>query len=242
MKYIINILSVSLFVILFTNVSYSQNWGNGVKGKGEIVTKDLDLDKFTGIKLGISGDVILTKGSTQKVRVEGQQNIIDLLKTSVSGNVWKIGFEQNVSNYKSFKIYITLPTLTEVGLSGSGDITCTNLFDNLGDLSVYVSGSGNMNLNASAKSINTKLSGSGNITLKGKSSYQEIKVSGSGNIEAFDLIVEEASVNISGSGNIQLNVAKELNARISGSGDIIYKGDPNVKANVSGSGDVRKKG
>ena len=242
MKYLINIFSICLIVSMTINVSCAQNWGNGVKGKGEIVSKDLNIEKFTGFKLGISGDVILTKGSAQKVRVEGQQNIIDLIKIKVTDNVWKIVFEQNVSDHKSLKIYITIPTLTEVGLSGSGDITCTNSFDNLNDLNVYVSGSGDMDLNVKAKSISTKLSGSGNITLNGASDFQEMKISGSGNIKAYDFEVGEASASISGSGNIQLNVSRQLDARISGSGDISYKGDPNVNTRISGSGDVRKKG
>lgn len=242
MKYLKTIFSVCTIICLLSTGAYAQNWGNCVNGKGDIVSKDLKIDNFSGIKLAISGDVILTQGSTQKVRVEGQQNIIDLIKTDISKGVWKIAFKQNVSNHKKLKIYITVPTLKEVGLSGSGDISCTNAFTNLEELDVYISGSGDLELNATARKTNTHLSGSGNIYLKGASNYQEIKVSGSGNIKAYDFKVEEASISISGSGNIQLNVSQKLNARISGSGDITYKGDPNVKANVSGSGDINKKG
>ena len=104
----------------------SQNYGSGVKGNGEVVSKDLKLDKFTGIELSFSGDVIITQGATQKVRVEGQQNIIDLINTDVSGVNWKIGFVKNVNNHKNLTIYITIPTLTKIGISGSGSIKTTN--------------------------------------------------------------------------------------------------------------------
>ena len=230
---------ISLLSISFISISFAQN---RVKGSGAMVKKELKLDKFSGVDLGISGDVILTKGSTQKVVVEGQQNIIDLLKTEVSNGIWKIGFTRGVNNYKGFKIFITIPTLKTVGVSGSGNIDGTNSFDNLDDLYIFVSGSGNVDLDASAKSMNTKLSGSGNIILKGESNSQAIKISGSGNIKAYDLNVETANVHISGSGSCHLNVSQKLEAKISGSGDISYKGDPNVNAKVSGSGDVSRKG
>ena len=241
MKFVFNVFLVIIVSCLVINTISAQNWGSGENGTGSMVKKELKLDKFLGVDLGISGDVILTKGSTQKVTIEGQQNIIDLLKTDVSNGKWKISFTKNVSNYKDLKIYITIPSLTAVGVSGSGNINSTNSFDDLDDLSIYVSGSGNIDLDVSARSMNTRLSGSGNIYLKGASGSQDLKISGSGNIKAYDLKAENANVHISGSGSCQLNVSQKLDAKISGSGDISYKGDPNVKAKVSGSGDVRKK-
>jgi len=52
-----------------------------------------------------------------------------------------------------------------------------------------------------------------------------------------DLITD---VEVSGSGDVQVNVAEKLNAEISGSGSIVYKGSPDVHARVSGSGTVKK--
>jgi len=242
MKIYLNILCLCLITTLTSTTLLSQNWGIGEKGKGEVVSKDLHLDNFTGIELGFNGDVIITQGASQKVRVEGQQNIIDLINTDISKGTWKIDFVKNVNNHKNLTIYITIPTLTKIGVSGSGNIKTTNSFDNLGDLGVFVSGSGNLKLDVSAKSIKSRISGSGNITLKGNSNSQEIKISGSGDVNAYDMKVEEAVVHISGSGECELNVSKSLEVRISGSGDVYYKGDPNVKAKVSGSGDVKKKG
>ncbi len=241
MKIISKILFLSTLFSLSFTMSFCQYLGNGVKGTGEVVSKDLSLDDFTGFELAISGDVILSKGSTQKVRVEAQQNIIDVLNTSISGDTWKIKFDNNVSNCKKPKFYITIPALTSIGVSGSGNINTTNTFENLNDLDVFVSGSGNIKLNASAKSIKTNLSGSGNITLDGSVESQNIKISGSGDINAFDLEVEEATVNISGSGECELNVSKNLEVRISGSGDVTYKGAANVSSKITGSGDVKKK-
>ena len=37
----------------------------------------MDIASFTGVGLGISADVVLTQGSPQEVKINGQQNIID---------------------------------------------------------------------------------------------------------------------------------------------------------------------
>ncbi|MEM8909300.1 MAG: DUF2807 domain-containing protein, partial [Bacteroidota bacterium] len=74
-------------LILFATSTQAQNWwGKSIKGEGPIVTETLDLSSFTGIGLGISADVLLTHGSEQSVKVEGQANIIENLKTKVSGD------------------------------------------------------------------------------------------------------------------------------------------------------------
>jgi hypothetical protein len=53
-----------------------------------------------------------------------------------------------------------------------------------------------------------------------------------------ELKADEASVRISGSGGMKLNVAELLEARISGSGDIRYAGHPKVNTSISGSGRI----
>lgn len=220
----------------------AQNWwGKGVKGKGPIVTKTLDLSEISGIALGINAKVFLTQGNRQSVKVEAQENLIEILKTKVSGGTWKIGFHENVSNHKTIKIYITLNTLEKVAVGGSGSIEGTNHFPNIDDLSVAVSGSGKVALDVEASEISSAVSGSGNIYLEGKANTHRIAVSGSGGVSAYDLESADCKVAISGSGDCELNVKNDLRATVSGSGDIYYKGNPNVRSKVSGSGDIRSK-
>ena len=69
---------VSLF--LSTEIQAQNWWKSGIKGEGPVVTRDLNVGKFTGVSLGFSGDVYLTQGSSQSVKVEGQANIIDNIK------------------------------------------------------------------------------------------------------------------------------------------------------------------
>lgn len=232
------ILLLALFTLISTS-TFAQSWYNkGVEGKGPIVNKTLSINDFNSFSLTISGNVYFRQGSRQRVKVEGQQNIIDLISTEVSKDHWKIKFDENVSNIKDLKIYITIPDLTYVGLSGSGDVIGEGKFTNLGDVGLAVSGSGNLKVALAAKDVNSKISGSGNIKVEGSAVAHTIQISGSGNVKASDLTSETCEVRISGSGDVQVDVRNELDVRISGSGDVRYKGNPSVRSKISGSGEV----
>ncbi len=244
MKKIHQISLVFLLVSLMCATSMSaQKWGRGIKGEGPIITKDLDVSSFTGIVLANSANVYVTQGSTQKITAEGQANIIDNLKTKVKGNNWVISFRDNVAKYKTLKIYITVPTITNLTVSGSGNLITKSNFDGLDDLDVHISGSGNIEALVDGGDVDSHISGSGNISLVGSAQKLDIHISGSGNVNSYKMETKKCKVHISGSGECRVNVRNDLNVSISGSGDVSYKGDPdNVRSKISGSGDVRSKG
>ena len=204
-----------------------------------MIERKLDIKDFKGITLGNSAQVFLSPGDRIEVRVEGQENIIANLTTDVSGGVWRIGFKKPVSHAETLRIYITMDQLLMAKISGSGNISGQGLFKGGRDLELGVSGSGNIHLDVEADDIEATISGSGNIRVSGKASGLNLGISGSGNMDFRDLKADEASVRISGSGGMKMNVTELLEARISGSGDVRYTGRPRVNTSISGSGRVR---
>ena len=231
------------FVLCFISSACAQNWssGPGISGEGPKVTKTLDLASFDGLALAISADVMIRQGSSQSVKIEAQQNIIDNLKKEVKDGVWKIGFVKNVKKSESVKIWVTVPSLEQLSISGSGSIIGESRFTNLNDLSLAISGSGNIKLDADSKNLSVAISGSGDMQLAGNTGASTMKISGSGDISAFDLSTRSCEVKISGSGDSSINVSESLDVAIAGSGDVYYKGRPSVRSKVSGSGEVMSK-
>ncbi len=235
--------SASMILVLFLS-SFSLNaqngWGNKVKGKGEVISKDFDLDKFSSIALGISGNLVLTQGSKQSVRIEAQANIMKLIKTSVKRGEWNIKFTEHVGYHKDITIYVTMETLEELSLGGSGNISSTNKFKNLDKVDISLGGSGNIDMDLNAKDIDVSLGGSGNIELDGTCNDLEISLAGSGNIKAFDLNTKTCEVSTAGSGNVDVSVNNSLEVSMVGSGDVRYNGNPEVETTIMGSGSVSK--
>ncbi len=200
---------------------FNRLFGHGEKGSGDLVTQTRDVDKFDELSLSGSFDVRIRVGEEQSVRVTFDDNLIDYIQTEVRHGELRIYSDGSFSSRHDCRVEITVPSLTDVSLSGSGDIDVTNLSG--GDFSLSISGSGD-------------------ITAEGKVDQLSISVAGSGDVDARDLEAQDADVHISGSGDVTVFASRYLDARVSGSGDIDYYGDPEkISSHVAGSGSIRKR-
>lgn len=213
-----------------------------IHGEGDIVTETIDVADFSSIKLLGADDVVISYGDTLEVTATGHPNIIDRLKTDVSGNNWNIRLETGCHTNYELTVYITMPDVEEISILGSGDVY-VNDFVNGGDLELNISGSGDIELNKmeGCPKIDAGITGSGDIRLEGETPDLEIldiRITGSGNFEAYPAITSEAFISILGSGDCYVSTNDYLDVHISGSGDVYYKGTPEVDLKVTGSGNV----
>ena len=232
-------LPVFALFLLFSLQCSSQNKG-AINGEGEIVKKEISLADINGFDFGLSGDVILTQGSPQKIVLEGQQNIIDNITQEVKNGWWHIGFIKNVRNSKNITIHLTVQDINKVALTGSGSVRAANKFTGLDDVELDIRGSGNIVFDYEANATDASLTGSGTMKLSGNSNRLNVSITGSGDVMAGDLVTESCDVDISGSGNATVNASNKLATDITGSGDVRYSGNASVDAHVTGSGQVSK--
>ncbi len=232
---------LGFMVISMSGCYFSDDDDGGVfrceRGEGEVITETLDLPFFDAIHLSTDIDVYLKQGPDQNVTVEGQGNLIDLLELDVQNDTWDIEFDRCTRNTDDFKVFITIPDIRAVKVSGSGNVVGENEF-NGEEIELRVSGSGDLDLALDVDYINSKISGSGRISLEGAADEFYLKISGSGDYNAFDLVTNTGEVAISGSGDVDVTVEEYLKIRITGSGDLSYRGFPALDVSISGSGDV----
>ena len=230
-----------LLAVLFTVSSCHQDDNDGifncVKGTGAIVTQEINVSEFTGVKLEIAADIYITQADAFTVSVTGQQNIINELERDVNNGTWEVEFDRCVKNYNELTIHITMPETGYLSISGSGTIYGENTLD-VNDIYLSISGSGDMILDLDATKVEAKISGSGQMKLKGETERAEYKISGSGDYSAFNLLSNVVDVKISGSGDAEVFAKDYLDVEITGSGDIYYKGNPSLDVSVTGSGRV----
>lgn len=225
-----------LLLAVLTTVS-AQKW-IGIRGEGPMVKKELSVGQFDELSLSISANVFVTQGSTRKVTVEAQANMIDNLVTEVKDGRWTIKFKENVRSMEGMRIYVTMPNISALGISGSGDIVAENAL-RTDDLGLHISGSGNIKIPAlTGGVIDSHISGSGSMMIGGQAQNLKIHISGSGDVNAIGLNTSGCEVHVSGSGDCNVDVRESLDVRISGSGDVRFKGQPRLVSKVSGSGSV----
>lgn len=199
------------------------------------------VSEFKAVVTGGSEDLFVTQGSTQKVRIEGDEDAIKDINTYVRNGVLYIEHKSRWNrSYAQTRVYVTMKGINGLKLAGSGNIIGETPIAT-DELELSISGSGNIKLDVTASEIQSGISGSGNIKLSGKTVDNNLKISGSGDVNALDLKAENCAVHISGAGDAKVYVSKKLDVKVSGSGSIRYAGDPDkVNTSVSGSGSVQK--
>lgn len=218
---------------------------SGNKGSGAITEKTYDGD-IDQIKVSTSIDAEVIKSDTEKVVISAPSDIMDNIKVALKGGVLAVyvdsGFGNNIStkNVKA-KIYVkdfnqlsadssadikVLDTFTQdkvdVYISSSASIDVANLEAN--DLRIYTNSSGDFSGKIWAVNLGAYASSSGDINIFGKAKNATMDSNSSGDLKATDLIVENAILSASSSGDIVTSVSKSLTANANSSGEItVYK-------------------
>jgi hypothetical protein len=215
-----------------------------VTGSGRITTETRDVSGFTNVTLAGFGNVYITQGGSESVRIEAEDNLIPYFDTTVRGSTLRIGIKDqyvgfNLHPTRPVKFYVTLPTIDAVTLAGSGDIFAGKIQAGVFDISLL--GSGNISTAAlDATSLALQLSGSGNISLGSVSASQvDANIAGSGDIQVQTLTADKLSSKTAGSGNITLGgKVGQQSAEILGSGDYRAGGLNSETATVHVTGSV----
>jgi len=237
--------------------------------QAQIRKDNLKLDPFTRISFRVSGKLFLKQGPTQKVEIEGDKDYLKELEIRVDGDRLIIGKEGSWKDWgwsdsnEKVTVYITMPELEALNVSGSGDLVAETKFK-VADLDLNVSGSGSLQIEADASGdIDADVSGSGHIELSGRCQNFESHISGSGRVRMNETIANTAAFGVSGSGKIEASGTSSVvktsisgsgkvlagnletdrcDIRISGSGDVEINVKSELDANISGSGTVSYRG
>jgi hypothetical protein len=210
---------------------------------GQTVKETRDVSAFEGVALAFSGDIYITQGSPQKVVIEADKNTMEIIETRVEGSKLILKTQNgNWRNLGDIKVYITMPRVNYLSISGSGDMICETGISTQ-EIKVDVSGSGSVRVNKLAsEEVEAVITGSGDIALTGSGNAArelDVTITGSGSFKGADLPAGEADVTITGSGSATVQAVNELETNITGSGSVLYRGRPLVNASATGSGKTR---
>lgn len=201
------------------------------------------LRDFTAIEATGPDNVIVTQGKDFAVAVEGDPDTVKKLEIKVSGDTLEIGRRKSFglnwsSSDKSATIRVTLPMLTKVEATGSGDISVDKVDGE--KLKAELTGSGNLKIAAVAvAALEAELTGSGDIGIGGTAQELEVSVTGSGNFDGEGLKAARAKASILGSGDSRFASDGPVDIDIMGSGNVTVKGKAQCKSSIMGSGEAR---
>jgi len=212
-------LVVVVCLVALSGCIYINNGRLNIKGSGVVIKETRDVASFDALALGGSYDIAIKFGDVQSVVLEGDDNILPLIKTDVSQGRLKINYIESYSTAQRVKLIITVVKLERLTLSGSARGVIQNINNEMFAL---------------------KISGSDKLTLDGNTDQFRVNISGSGKIDAHALNAHDVALHLSGSGKMIVTALEKLDVKVSGSGDVVFYGHPAaVTQSVSGSGAIR---
>ena len=217
-------------------------WDNGISGNGKVVEDVRDISGFTGVIVSSGIDVLLSEGDHFEVRVEADENLIEVIETKLNGSMLEVGTDRvNIRNAKSKKVHVTLPKLAKLKISSAGDCHGQTAF-HCDDLDLGISSAGDLTLEVEARRIDLGISSSGDAKLAGKADVFNVSMSSAGDLYAYDLQAGEVKVDVSSAGDARVFATDEISMSASSAGNIYYKGDARViRSSTSSAGDIVKK-
>jgi hypothetical protein len=192
----------------------------GVRGSGKAAVETRQVAEFTEVE---ASGVLHLKLGLQKPRavaLSGDDNLLPLLTTDVSGGRLVIGSKQPLNPKLDLVATVSAPDVTLVRCSGACEVEVTDVKN---------------------EKLTLELSGAGSISANGTTKNLVVDVSGAGRATAETLRASNVTARLSGAGEIKVGPADKLDATVSGAGAVTFDGNPAVTQHVSGAGSVKHK-
>ena len=177
---------------LTVEIKPTGNIGNSGNGKNS-VTVYADFDKGNVLDITVNG----------AAGIETELDFTDsIININGSGDVSAKNTDNldatvNGSGDIDFRKVIESARIT---INGSGDIS----LDEAKNVNAIVNGSGDISIGKAAGDLSTKILGSGDMNVSGEVENFNCTISGSGDIDASDLTVSEADIQLSGSSDLTI--------------------------------------
>lgn len=210
-----------LLAILLAVVSFSACTVWGVRGNGRMKEQNRNSEEFDRIEAGGAFTIRVLVGKSTSIRINAEENLLQYIKTKVSGGTLIIDSKKNLNPKKDIEIFITTPSLSALEASGANNVDVVGINE---------------------KEFFVNLSGAGNVDLKGNADKLRAEISGAGNIDARELKARDVMISVSGAASADVYAKEILDASVSGVGSIDYYGNPEkTRTNVSGVGSITRK-
>jgi hypothetical protein len=215
-------------------------------GGGPTVSRNYPVGNFQAIELAGHYDVDIRTGAPVSVSAMGPENVLNRLRVQVDGNKLTIGPKHNGgwfhfggASSRDVHVTVTVPTLTDATLAGSGVINVDKVQG--GSFEGTVAGSGRLNITSvDVQSLKLNIAGSGSGKAgAGRAQSAEFDIAGSGNLDAGAVETQQVKVSIAGSGGVRAHASSTAKVDIMGSGDVDIAGGAKCTVSKSGSGNVR---
>jgi len=225
-------LQIILLIVLAVSISLSASAGR----------QDRSVKGFNKIEVSGAFNVILTQGTTEKLVIKADDDILPMIITEVKGGTLIIRLENNtiINNKGELIAELTFINLEGIDISGAVKLNGTNAMK-FSKLVIEGSGATEISLDMSATQLDCDLSGASKITLKGNAPLFDADLSGASDMDAENFRTRNCTLDCSGASKASVFATEVLKVDGSGATHVSYTGNPaSVETDMSGASSLHK--
>src|SRR5437764_1120627 len=112
------IIFLLLTLVMLGGCKYAEKFSGKTTGSGTTKVEKRNVPAFTSVKISGAYDVEIVAQKEQSLEVEGDDNLLPLVKTEVSNGVLDIGNEKSFSTRGKLRLRLSVPQLDGISTSG----------------------------------------------------------------------------------------------------------------------------
>ncbi|MGH4008650.1 MAG: head GIN domain-containing protein [Pseudonocardiaceae bacterium] len=206
--------------------SYSDS--SPVIGSGRLTSRLIDLSGVTSAVVGASFVVNVTVGEPEQATVQMDDNLTDLVETTVSGGELRLGLKPGADvRNATLTAEVTVSSLDRLSASGASEVSLVSPVTGPA-LQLVVSGASRITGPVGVDRVEAEVSGASTLALSGQVRDLRLRGVGASRLLLADLAVRDLDVALSGASNATVAVSDTLAAQVSGASALRYLGSPNI--------------
>lgn len=212
-----------------------------IKGNGKLKTDVKVLSGFNKVVAQGNFELYLSQEEGECVKIEADENLIDLFQTSVVNGSLFIILSADIKKTSKITVTVAFRDLDDVTLLNQVSLKTSKVL-NFDDLILTCADQSRADIEVMASNFVTNFVDGSYAAIKGYSEKLTVNAGDESEILLFDLQTDECIVNASGYSEVSVNAKKTIQPRVSGHSSLYYMGDAKVKnRQFSSSGFIVKR-
>lgn len=195
-------------------------------GSGNVVSRSIDVRDFSEVDVYGAIRVEITRGGTYSVSLAADDNVIDLVEVSRSGQTLRMGMKPGSYSNLSVRVAVTMPDIKSIRLSDASTATMSGFRPR--QLTMGLSGASKLAGRLEAGQLDLSVGQASVLNLGGTAEALKLTASGASTGSLGDLSVGLASISLREASSATVNARDRLDADLRSASSLYYVGNPSL--------------
>ncbi|MFL1896738.1 head GIN domain-containing protein [Aquimarina sp. 2-A2] len=209
---------------------------NGVKGTGKVIQTERAISQpFNRIKASSGLDVILSKDIDDKIIIDANENLHDLIDIYVKDETLVIKSEENIYSADQKSVLISYETLEEIAVNSGASVTSTQVIEQP-KMKLSATSGADIELEIKSESLTTSATSGAFIEISGMVNSHKVSATSGAVIKAQEVLSLVTEAKATSGASVKVHAKNEFNGRATSGASVRYFGAPEKVSEVDNSG------